>query len=81
LERPETNVLIEGFEVDAVWRDARLIVELDGYETHGTRAAFEKDRDRDRRLTAKGWRTARVTYRDLAEPADLAQELLSSLTT
>ncbi len=81
IERPETNVLIEGYECDAVWRDQRLIVELDGYTTHGTRRAFERDRERDRKLGAKGWRTARVTRRHLDEPAELAQELLSSLTT
>ncbi len=80
-QRPETNTIIAGYEVDAVWREARLIVELDGYATHGTRAAFDRDRERDRRLTAKGWRTVRVTKAHLAEPTALAQELLSSLTT
>ena len=77
LPRPETNVIIEGYEVDAVWREQRLIVELDGYATHGTRQAFERDRIRDRRLAAKGWRTIRLTSRQLAEPGTLAQELLS----
>jgi very-short-patch-repair endonuclease len=75
LPEPETNTLIEGYEVDAVWRDQRLIVELDGYATHGTRAAFERDRERDRNLTAKGWRTMRVTRRQMQRP----HELLSSL--
>ena len=55
-ERPLINTVIEGYEVDAAWRDARLIVELDGFETHGTRRSFERDRERDRRLTTAGWR-------------------------
>ena len=66
--------------MDAVWREAKLIVELDGYETHGTRAAFERDRARDRKFTVAGWRTMRVTRGHVAEPAGLAQELLSSIT-
>jgi len=44
IPRPEINVLVESFEVDAVWRDVRLVVELDGRDTHGTAAAFERDR-------------------------------------
>src|SRR4051794_7928508 len=78
LPRPETNAIIEGYEVDAVWRDARLIVELDGYATHGTRKAFERDRIRDRTLQARGWRPIRLTSLQLAaDPAALAEELLS----
>jgi very-short-patch-repair endonuclease len=75
LPSPETNTFIEEYEVDAVWREAKLIVELDGYETHGTRRAFERDRTRDRRLTTAGWRVIRITWRQLAEPRDLAEEL------
>ena len=66
LPRPEINALIEGFEVDAVWRDARVVVELDGRATHGTAEAFERDRDRDRTLQVAGWRPIRVTARQMA---------------
>ena len=47
--RPQTNTLIEGIEVDCVWPDRKLIVELDSYTFHGTRQAFEEDRSKDRR--------------------------------
>jgi very-short-patch-repair endonuclease len=77
LPLPETNSIVEGHECDAVWRDARLIVELDGFATHGTQRAFRRDRARDRRLTAAGWRTMRVTSPDLT--TQLARELLSSI--
>ena len=80
LPEPETNVFIEGYEIDAVYREAKLIIELDGYETHGTRAAFDRDRERDRKLAAKGWRTIRLTSLHFAEPGTLATELLSSLS-
>jgi very-short-patch-repair endonuclease len=67
LPRPETNVLVERFEVDAVWRDRRLVVELDGREAHGTTAAFERDRERDRVLQVAGWRPVRITYRQMRD--------------
>ena len=72
---PQTNVLIEGIEVDCAWPDKRLVVELDSYEFHRTRATFERDRQRDRRLAAAGWTVIRVTWRDLDEPGALEREL------
>src|SRR4051794_34973824 len=67
IPRPEVNAIVEGFEVDAVWRDTRLTVELDGRDTHGTAAAFERDRERDRALQVAGWRPIRITYRQLRD--------------
>ena len=67
IPRPEINALVEGFEVDALWRDARLVVELDGRDTHGTAAAFERDRARDRALQVAGWRAVRITYRQMRD--------------
>jgi very-short-patch-repair endonuclease len=84
LPRPEVNAPVEAggrtFEVDAVWRDHRVSVELDGRQTHDTTDRFETDRERDRVLAAAGWRTARVTYRQLttderAVTADVAAML------
>jgi very-short-patch-repair endonuclease len=80
LPRPEVNVVIqvEGrhFECDCVWRAERVIVELDGRDVHSTRAAFERDRDRDRILQVAGWRIIRVTWRQLHEqPEALANDL------
>ena len=61
IPRPLVNTLVEGYEVDFCWPEDRLIVETDGFEHHGTRAAFERDRARDARLTALGWRVIRLT--------------------
>jgi very-short-patch-repair endonuclease len=72
---PQTNILIEGVEVDAAWPDRKLIIELDSWEYHHTRQEFERDRQRDRRLAAKGWTVLRITWRDLDEPGRLAAEL------
>jgi hypothetical protein len=54
-----------------------LIVELDGYESHSTREAFERDREGDWRLQAEGWRVVRLTWRQLNTSA--VEELLSGL--
>lgn len=61
---------------DCMWREERLIVELDGREVHATDRAFESDRRRDRELLAEGWRSSRVTWRQLRdEPAAIAADL------
>jgi hypothetical protein len=73
LPRPECNVKmrIDGhprpLEVDLLWRERRLVIETDGEETHGTRAAFHEDRRRDQALVAAGYRTARVTWRQIED--------------
>lgn len=67
------NATVAGFEVDALWPREELIVELDGYEFHRTRAAFERDRAKDAVLQAKGHRVVRLTQRRLTnEPAATA---------
>jgi very-short-patch-repair endonuclease len=73
--RPQTNTVIEGKEVDFAWPDRRLIIELDSWEYHRTRQAFEEDRQRDRHLAARGWRVIRITWRDLDDPDALEEEL------
>jgi very-short-patch-repair endonuclease len=67
--RPETNTLVEGLEVDCVWRAQRLVIEVDGWATHRTRAAFERDREKSRVLQAAGWRCVAVTSRQMEESA------------
>jgi very-short-patch-repair endonuclease len=79
LPRPQTNARIEGFEVDCVWPKQRVIVELDGAAFHSTTTAFERDRERDRVLTAAGWRVVRVTWRQLRADAPAVRRDLSGL--
>jgi very-short-patch-repair endonuclease len=76
LPPPQTNVRIGHYLVDALWRRERLIVEVDGWHTHGTHTAFVEDRQRDRWLHARRWRVARFTYDEVFdEPARVAAEL------
>jgi very-short-patch-repair endonuclease len=78
--RPEVNQPIEGKERDFVWRDARLVVEADSHEFHGTRAAFEDDRRRDLALVRAGWRVVRFTHAQIArEPAEVAAAIVDLL--
>lgn len=62
--RANAKLRVEGhlFEIDLFWEEQRLAIETDGEETHGTPAAFQRDRKRDQILTAAGYRTARITW-------------------
>ena len=53
LPRPEVNQIVAGYEVDMLWRDQRLIAELDGRAFHQD---FEADRDRDADLVTAGFK-------------------------
>ena len=80
LQRPRFNadVVVRGrhFNVDCLWREGRLIVELDGRGVHGTARAFETDRERDRLLLADGWRVMRLTWRQVRDdPAEILADL------
>jgi very-short-patch-repair endonuclease len=70
LPEPQANAGVGGYKVDLLWREARLIVELDGYEFHSDRAAFETDRLRDAELGDLGYRVIRVTWRQLVGRRD-----------
>jgi hypothetical protein len=61
LPEPAMNLFVEGFEIDAYWAGHRFGVELDVYETHGSRLSFEEDRERDDALLLAGIETTRVT--------------------
>jgi hypothetical protein len=84
IPRPRLNAWIalddDRFQVDCFWPEARLVVELDGFKGHRTRRAFRKDRRRDRRLDAHGYRHIRVTEAQLdEEPSEVASDLRASL--
>ena len=80
LPAPEHNVPVEGIEVDLLWREQRLVVEVDGFAYHSGRAAFERDRVRDSRLVALGIRVMRVTWRQIVhEPSAVVAGLARAL--
>lgn len=73
---PVFNVTVLDHEVDVLWPRERLIVELDGFEFHSHRAAFEDDRMRDAAFQVAGYRVLHLTYQRLEkEPSEIASEI------
>jgi very-short-patch-repair endonuclease len=79
LPAPVFNATVLGFEVDALWPDRRLVVELDGFRFHHHRGAFERDRERDAALQAAGYRVIRLTHRRLGADRPRAARQLRAL--
>lgn len=66
----ETNARVAGYEVDFYWPSVRLVVEVDGYDAHSGRVAFERDRLKQATLTAHGLAVMRVTGRQIRNDPD-----------
>jgi very-short-patch-repair endonuclease len=76
LPRPATNAHVASYEGDAVWPAARLVVELDGWDAHKTRRAFQHDRTKSNALTTDGWTVLRFTHDDVVRrPHDIAGQI------
>lgn len=85
LPRPRMNAHLairnRFYEVDCLWEDRKVAIELDGGGAHGTKKAFQDDRERDRILTAEGYTPARITWRQITEtPSEVASDLHLILT-
>lgn len=63
LPRPQVNLWLHEWEVDLHWPDLGLVVELDGWASHRTRAQFERDHERDLGLALLGYRVVRISWR------------------
>jgi hypothetical protein len=80
LPEPAMNAFVEGYEIDAWWEAEWFGVELDVFETHGSRLSFEDDRVRDDELLLAGIPTTRITGPRLArEPGKVIDSLRSHL--
>jgi hypothetical protein len=77
---PLVNTEVNGYEVDAVFPDHRVIVEIDHYDTHGDPATWNDDRIRDADLAAAGYQVIRITEaRLLSNPKAEAARLRTIL--
>jgi hypothetical protein len=70
LPPPETNVKLDRYEVDFLWRPQRLVVEVDSFLYHRGSVAFHADRARDLDLRARGFTVLRFSERQLGEDAE-----------
>ncbi len=76
----ETNAEVAGYEVDFLWRDERLAVEVDDYDAHSGRVAFERDRLKVAKLEAAAISVMPVTGRQIKrEPDGVVERLLAAL--
>jgi very-short-patch-repair endonuclease len=66
-------------KVDLVWMQGRLVVELDGYDSHGNRAAFMHDRHRDYELALSGYTVLRLANDEVAQDIARAVEKIRDL--
>jgi very-short-patch-repair endonuclease len=84
LPHPAINewMAIEGEELqcDFVWHAQKVIVEVDGWETHKTKRAFVDDRRRARLLLLAGWTVLRFTWAEVKDdPAGVAADVAKAL--
>jgi very-short-patch-repair endonuclease len=67
LPAPQLQVQLYGYRVDAYWPQAKLAVEIDGFQWHSTKAAFERDRRKQLTLQAHGIEVTRITWELITE--------------
>jgi len=80
LPQPATGFNEAGYELDAYWPRERFAVELDTFETHGSREAFERDRRRQEDLKLVGVEMMRITDHRLdREPEAVIERLIRLL--
>ena len=58
---------VERFRLDFAWPRICFAIECDGFEWHGNRLAWKRDRRRIARLEALGWRLLHVTWDDVIQ--------------
>jgi hypothetical protein len=79
LPQPSTGFNVAGYELDVYWKPECFAVELDVYETHGSRASFESDRLRQEELKLAGVEMIRITGRRLDREPDKVVERVAAL--
>lgn len=82
LPTPRVNATVGGMMVDALYPEARLVVEVDGQRYHRGPISAEEDRRRELRLRRLGYRVVRYTWRQIVHErravlADLRAQLAS----
>ncbi len=80
LPAPRLNQIVGGDEVDALWPDLRLGIEIDSWQFHHDRRSFVADRAKLRRLYLQGLTVLPFAASDLVyRPAAVAAEIRAIL--
>jgi very-short-patch-repair endonuclease len=81
LPNAEFHAYVGGFEVDFWIVGSIVVIECDGWSAHGAdRDQFEFDRVRDAELTAQGFITVRITWRQMTtNPRAVAKRIRDNL--
>jgi hypothetical protein len=79
LPRPATGWNEVGHEIDVYWPEVGFGVELDAFETHGTRDAFERDHDRDLDFALADIETVRVSERQFRREPEVITARVATL--
>ncbi len=81
LPEPEVNQDLDGYEIDFLWREQRLAVEVDSRRYHSDPLAYQADRDRSNDVQLRGYTILRVTWDDLVgRPAQVANRVRRALS-
>jgi very-short-patch-repair endonuclease len=67
---PEVNADCDGYLVDFLWREERVVVEIDSRAAHEKDSSFERDRERDLELRAKSYEVLRFAEEHVDERRD-----------
>ncbi len=78
---PALNLWVEKWEIDAYWEAERFAVEVDGWETHGSRQAFEDGRLRQEEMKLAGIDSIRISARRIEKkPQQVAKRIRTLLS-
>ena len=77
LPNPQLNARLQGYEVDFLWPNQKLVLEVDGFAYHSSARSFANDRRRDAVLTAHGYRVIRVTWNDVTKQPEATLAILA----
>jgi hypothetical protein len=76
---PVTTVRESRYQVDLVWFDGKIAVEIDGYRCHSSRSDFTNDRQRDYELQLSGYLVLRLPHDSVMADVELAIDKVRDL--
>jgi Protein of unknown function (DUF559) len=76
---PETKVWVNGFEVDFLWRELRLVVETDSLRHHRTPAQQARDHRRDQAHAVAGFTSLRFTHEQVRYEPEHVRTVLAEV--